>query len=69
LSTKKLDNAPCHTSIASRLWLQEHSIQVLKWPHKPKNLEELKAVIQEEWNKITPQQSGYGGSDHSLYLL
>ena len=23
---------------------------------KPKNLEELKAVIQEEWDKITPQQ-------------
>ncbi|MDF4419950.1 transposase, partial [Vibrio parahaemolyticus] len=66
------DNAPCHTSKASRTWLQEHSIQVLEWPaqspdmspienlwwiikrsvskHKPKNLEELKAVIQEEWD-------------------
>ena len=62
---------PCHTSRASRTWLQEHSIQVLEWPaqspdmspienlwwiikrsvskSKPKNLEELKAVIQEEW--------------------
>lgn len=25
------DNAPCHTSRASRTWLQEHNIQVLEW--------------------------------------
>uniref|UniRef100_A0A3P8RX30 Tc1-like transposase DDE domain-containing protein n=1 Tax=Amphiprion percula TaxID=161767 RepID=A0A3P8RX30_AMPPE len=63
------ENAPCHTSRASRTWLQALSIQVLKWPaqsldvsptenlwwiikrfvskHKPKNLEELKVVVQE----------------------
>uniref|UniRef100_A0A4W6D530 Tc1-like transposase DDE domain-containing protein n=1 Tax=Lates calcarifer TaxID=8187 RepID=A0A4W6D530_LATCA len=36
------DSASCHTSSASQT--------------KPKNLEELKAVIQEEWDKLTPQQ-------------
>uniref|UniRef100_A0A3P8TPE9 Tc1-like transposase DDE domain-containing protein n=1 Tax=Amphiprion percula TaxID=161767 RepID=A0A3P8TPE9_AMPPE len=56
------DNAPCHTEwptqsldmspIENLWWIIKRS--VLK--RKPKNLEELKAGIQEEWDKITPQQ-------------
>uniref|UniRef100_A0A3Q1GXC5 Tc1-like transposase DDE domain-containing protein n=1 Tax=Acanthochromis polyacanthus TaxID=80966 RepID=A0A3Q1GXC5_9TELE len=71
------DNAPCHTSKASRTWLQERGSQILECPaqspdmspienlwqiikrsvskSKSKNLVKLKAVIQEEWDKITPQ--------------
>uniref|UniRef100_A0AAQ6AHM7 Tc1-like transposase DDE domain-containing protein n=1 Tax=Amphiprion ocellaris TaxID=80972 RepID=A0AAQ6AHM7_AMPOC len=37
--------------------------------HKKKNLEELKSVIQEEWDKITPQQwYPKTSSHHCIYL-
>uniref|UniRef100_A0A3P8TIE4 Tc1-like transposase DDE domain-containing protein n=1 Tax=Amphiprion percula TaxID=161767 RepID=A0A3P8TIE4_AMPPE len=61
------DNASCHTSRTSRTWLQEPNMsptENLWWiikrsvsKHIPNNLEKCKAVIQEEWDKITPQQS------------
>uniref|UniRef100_A0A3P8TRH0 Tc1-like transposase DDE domain-containing protein n=1 Tax=Amphiprion percula TaxID=161767 RepID=A0A3P8TRH0_AMPPE len=56
------DNSLCHTSrpaqspdmrpIENLWWIIKRSVS----KHKVKNLEELKAVIQEKWDKITPQQ-------------
>uniref|UniRef100_A0A3P8T276 Tc1-like transposase DDE domain-containing protein n=1 Tax=Amphiprion percula TaxID=161767 RepID=A0A3P8T276_AMPPE len=76
----RLQLLPDSQEMASRTWLQEHSVQVLEWlPQspdnspiknlwwiikrsvskcKPKNLEELKEVVQEKWDKVTPQQCG-----------
>ncbi|MDG2633088.1 hypothetical protein P7M35_25060, partial [Vibrio parahaemolyticus] len=45
---QSLDMSP----IENLWWIIKRSVS----KHIPKNLEELKAVIQEEWDKITPRQ-------------
>ena len=44
--------SPDMSPIENLWWIIKRSVS----KRKPKNLEELKAVIQEEWDKITPQQ-------------
>jgi transposase len=70
------DNAPSHTSRATRQWLQENGITILDWPGNSadlnpienlwsvlkasvrqknvKNEAELRTVIQEAWESISP---------------
>ncbi len=65
------DLAPAHTAKITKSWLNDHGVGVLDWPanspdlnpienlnqtREPKNADELKATVKENWASIPPQQ-------------
>jgi len=58
------DNAPCHTAISIKVWMEDHQIKTLSWPAQSPGLNPIENL----WNVIKRNMDGHKPSNKAKLL-